>query len=625
MKIQEEATVMRKPITEIEEATILFAGDSGDGSQTIGAQMTETTALVGNDVATLPDYPAEIRAPAGSLAGVSGFQLHFSSEQIHTPGDLCDVLVAMNPAALKVHLQKLRPNGILIVNSDNFARRNLRLAGYEQNPLEDDSLTKYQVFPVALTRLTRQTLEDTDLTTRQIDLCRNFFALGMILWLYNRPMDYAMNWIKKTLGRKRPEFVVPNILALRAGNTYCEATEQFATSYNVKAAEFSPGTYRNIEGNMATVLGLIAASRQAGLPLVYGSYPITPASDILHGLAQYRNFGVVTMQMEDEIAAVGVAIGASFGGALGVTGSSGPGLALKSEAINLAMIAELPLVICNIQRAGPSTGMPTKTEQSDLLQMLYGRNGESPVPIVAPTRPYDCFDTVYEACRIAVKYRTPVIFLSDLYVAMGAEPWKIPKLAELPPIEPNFANADGFSLNGDAFEPYLREAETLARPWAKPGTPGLEHRIGGLEKSDVTGNVSYDAENHEKMVHLRAEKVARVTQDIPPTEVFGAEEGALLLLGWGSTYGPIRTAVENCLAAGVSDVAHVHIRHLNPFPSDLGEILTRFKKVLIPELNTGQLRQLIRSTYLINALGLNKVQGQPFHVSEVEAKINELL
>lgn len=623
MKNQEEAIVMRKPIKEIEEATILFAGDSGDGSQTIGAQMTETTALVGNDVATLPDYPAEIRAPAGSLAGVSGFQLHFSSEQIHTPGDLCDVLVAMNPAALKVHLQKLRPNGILIVNSDNFARRNLRLAGYEQNPLEDDSLTKYQVFPVALTRLTRQTLEDTDLTTRQIDLCRNFFALGMILWLYNRPMDYAMNWIKKTLGRKRPEFVVPNILALRAGNTYCEATEQFATSYNVKAAEFSPGTYRNIEGNMATVLGLIAASRQAGLPLVYGSYPITPASDILHGLAQYRNFGVVTMQMEDEIAAVGVAIGASFGGALGVTGSSGPGLALKSEAINLAMIAELPLVICNIQRAGPSTGMPTKTEQSDLLQMLYGRNGESPVPIVAPTRPYDCFDTVYEACRIAVKYRTPVIFLSDLYVAMGAEPWKIPKLAELPPIEPNFAN--GFSLNGDAFEPYLREAETLARPWAKPGTPGLEHRIGGLEKSDVTGNVSYDAENHEKMVHLRAEKVARVTQDIPPTEVFGAEEGALLLLGWGSTYGPIRTAVENCIAAGVSDVAHVHIRHLNPFPSDLGEILTRFKKVLIPELNTGQLRQLIRSTYLINALGLNKVQGQPFHVSEVEAKINELL
>lgn len=616
---------MRKPIEQIEEATILFAGDSGDGSQTIGTQMTETTALIGNDVATLPDYPAEIRAPAGSLAGVSGFQLHFSSEQIHTPGDLCDVLVAMNPAALKVHLQKLKPNGILIVNSDNFARRNLRLAGYEQDPLTDDSLTKYQVFPVDLTRLTRKALEDTELTTREIDRCKNFFALGMILWLYNRPMDYTLKWIKTKFARK-PQYVESNILALRAGNVYCEATEQFATSYNVKAAEFSPGTYRNIEGNMATVLGLIAASQQAGLPLVYGSYPITPASDILHGLAQYRNFGVVTMQMEDEIAAVGVAIGASFSGALGVTGSSGPGLALKSEAINLAMIAELPLVICNIQRAGPSTGMPTKTEQSDLLQMLYGRNGESPVPIVAPTRPYDCFDTVYEACRIAVKYRTPVIFLSDLYIAMGAEPWKIPKLSELPVIEPNFAK--GLSLNGDegdTFEPYLRETETLARPWAKPGTSGLEHRIGGLEKSDVTGNVSYDAENHEKMVHLRAEKVARVTQDIPATEVFGAEEGELLLLGWGSTYGPIRTAVENYIADGVDDVAHVHIRHLNPFPSDLGEILTRFKKVLIPELNTGQLRQLIRSTYFINAIGLNKVQGQPFHVFEVEAKIKELL
>ena len=616
---------MRKPIEQIEEATILFAGDSGDGSQTIGTQMTETTALIGNDVATLPDYPAEIRAPAGSLAGVSGFQLHFSSEQIHTPGDLCDVLVAMNPAALKVHLQKLKPNGILIVNSDNFARRNLRLAGYEQDPLTDDSLTKYQVFPVDLTRLTRKALEDTELTTREIDRCKNFFALGMILWLYNRPMDYTLKWIKTKFARK-PQYVESNILALRAGNVYCEATEQFATSYNVKAAEFSPGTYRNIEGNMATVLGLIAASQQAGLPLVYGSYPITPASDILHGLAQYRNFGVVTMQMEDEIAAVGVAIGASFSGALGVTGSSGPGLALKSEAINLAMIAELPLVICNIQRAGPSTGMPTKTEQSDLLQMLYGRNGESPVPIVAPTRPYDCFDTVYEACRIAVKYRTPVIFLSDLYIAMGAEPWKIPKLSELPVIEPNFAK--GLSLNGDegdTFKPYIRETETLASPWAKPGTSGLEHRIGGLEKSDVTGNVSYDAENHEKMVHLRAEKVARVTQDIPATEVFGAEEGELLLLGWGSTYGPIRTAVENYIADGVDDVAHVHIRHLNPFPSDLGEILTRFKKVLIPELNTGQLRQLIRSTYFINAIGLNKVQGQPFHVFEVEAKIKELL
>ena len=611
---------MRKPVEQIEEATILFAGDSGDGSQTIGTQMTETTALIGNDVATLPDYPAEIRAPAGSLAGVSGFQLHFSSEQIHTPGDLCDVLVAMNPAALKVHLNKLKPNGILIVNVDNFADRNLRLAGYESNPLEDDALTKYQVFQVELTQLTRKALETTDLTTAEIDRCKNFFALGMILWFYNRPMEYTMKWIKVKFAKK-PEYIESNILALRAGNTYCEATEQFAVSYDVKPAVFEPGTYRNIEGNMATVLGLVAAAHQSGLPLVYGSYPITPASDILHGLAQYRNFGVVTMQMEDEIAAVGVAIGAAFSGALGVTGSSGPGLALKSEAINLAMIAELPIVICNIQRAGPSTGMPTKTEQSDLLQMFYGRNGESPVPIIAASRPYDCFETVYEACRIAVKYRTPVIFLSDLYIGMGAEPWKIPQLSELPEIRANFAvSAD----TNNGFEPYLRDPKTLARPWAKPGTPGLEHRIGGLEKSDVTGHVSYDAENHERMVEIRAEKVARIADDIPPTEVFGAQEGEILLLGWGGTYGAIRTAVENCVAEGLP-IGHVHLRHLNPFPNDLDEILQRFKKILIPELNSGQLLQLIRSTYLINAAGLNKVQGQPFHVFELHAKIDEIL
>ena len=612
---------MRKPVEQIEEATILFAGDSGDGSQTIGTQMTETTALIGNDVATLPDYPAEIRAPAGSLAGVSGFQLHFSSEQIHTPGDLCDVLVAMNPAALKVHLHKLKPNGILIVNTDNFARRSLRLAGYEDNPLEDGTLAKYQVFPVELTRLTRKSLETTNLTTREIDRCKNFFALGMILWLYNRSMEYTMKWVKTKFARK-PQYIEANILALRAGNIYCEATEQFAVSYDVKPASFEPGTYRNIEGNMATVLGLIAASHQSGLPLVYGSYPITPASDILHGLAQYRNFGVVTMQMEDEIAAVGVAIGAAFSGSLGVTGSSGPGLALKSEAINLAMIAELPLVVCNIQRAGPSTGMPTKTEQSDLLQMFYGRNGESPIPIIAPSRPFDCFETVYEACRIAVKYRTPVIFLSDLYIGMGAEPWRIPKLSELPEIKADFAGRE--YAHGNGFEPYQRDPETLARPWAKPGTPDLEHRIGGLEKSDITGHVSYDAENHERMVEIRAEKVARIANEIPPTEVFGAQEGDLLLLGWGGTFGAIRTAVEHCVEDGLS-IAHVHLRHLNPFPNDLPSILNRFKKVLIPELNTGQLLQLIRSTYLIEAIGLNKVQGQPFHVFELQSKIDEIL
>ncbi|RKU27637.1 2-oxoglutarate ferredoxin oxidoreductase subunit alpha [Candidatus Poribacteria bacterium] len=611
---------MRKPVEQIEAATILFAGDSGDGSQTIGTQMTETTALIGNDVATLPDYPAEIRAPAGSTAGVSGFQLHFSSEQIHTPGDLCDVLVAMNPAALKVHLHKLKPNGILIVNTNDFARRNLRLAGYEEDPLESDDFTKYQVFRVELTRLTRTALETTQLSTSEIDRCKNFFALGMILWLYNRPMEYTMKWIKAKYA-KRPQYIEPNILALRAGNTYCDMTEQFAVSYDVKPAPFEPGTYRNIEGNMATVLGLIAASHQSGLPLVYGSYPITPASDILHGLAKYRNFGVVTMQMEDEIAAVGVAIGAAFSGALGVTGSSGPGLALKAEAINLAMIAELPIVVCNIQRAGPSTGMPTKTEQSDLLQMFYGRNGESPVPIVASSRPFDCFEAVYEACRIAVKYRTPVIFLSDLYIGMGAEPWKIPELSELPEIKPNFATSAGPS---DEFEPYLRDPETLARPWAKPGTLGLEHRIGGLEKSDVTGHVSYDPDNHEKMVEIRAEKVARIANDIPPTEVFGAQEGDILLLGWGGTFGGLRTATENYVSEGLP-IGHVHLRHLNPLPNDLGDILNRFKKILIPELNSGQLLQLIRATYLIDAIGLNKVQGQPFHVFELHAKIDEIL
>ena len=611
---------MRKPVEQIEAATILFAGDSGDGSQSIGAQMTETTALIGNDVATLPDYPAEIRAPAGSLAGVSGFQLHFSSEQIHTPGDLCDVLVVMNPAALKVHLHKLKPNGILIANSDNFARRNLRLAGYEEDPLESDDLTKYQVFRVELTRLTRKALETTQLSTAEIDRCKNFFALGMILWLYNRPMEYTMKWIKAKFARK-PQYIEPNILALRAGNTYCDMTEQFAVSYDVKPAPFEPGTYRNIEGNMATVLGLVAASHQSGLPLIYGSYPITPASDILHGLAKYRNFGVITMQMEDEIAAVGVAIGAAFSGALGVTGSSGPGLALKAEAINLAMIAELPIVVCNIQRAGPSTGMPTKTEQSDLLQMFYGRNGESPIPIVASSRPFDCFEAVYEACRIAVKYRTPVIFLSDLYIGMGAEPWKIPGLSELPEIKPNFSTRTDASTE---FEPYLRDPETLARPWAKPGTLGLEHRIGGLEKSDVTGHVSYDPDNHEKMVEIRAEKVARIANDIPPTEVFGAQEGDVLLLGWGGTFGALRTAAENYVDEGLP-IGHVHLRHLNPFPNDLADILKRFKKILIPELNSGQLLQLIRATYLIDAIGLNKVQGQPFHVFELHTKIDEIL
>ena len=608
---------MKKQKQSIEEATIMFASDSGDGSQTIGTQMTEASAIAGNDVATLPDYPAEIRAPAGSLAGISGFQLRFSSLTIHTPGDICDVLVAMNPAALKVNIDKLKPNGILIVNIDNFAPRNLRLAGYSSNPLEDRSLTKFQIIPVELTRLTREALKDTGLTQREIDRCKNFYALGMVCWMYNRPMGYAFQWLKEKFATK-PQYIEANTLALKAGNIYCEATEQFATSYEVKPAKFVPGKYRNIEGNMATALGLVAASQKSGLQLVYGSYPITPASTILHELARYRNFGVKTLQMEDEIAAVGVAIGASFSGALGVTGSSGPGMALKAEAINLAMIAELPMVVCNIQRAGPSTGMPTKTEQADLLQMFYGRNGESPLPIIAASRPSDCFETIYEACRIAIKYMTPVIFMSDLYIAFGAEPWLVPEVSDLPTIDVDFPT----DTNG--FEPYLRDEATLARPWAIPGTPGLEHRIGGLEKADISGNVSYDPENHEQMVHLRAEKVARIANDIPPIEIFGQSSGELLVLSWGGTYGAIRTAVEHKQAESKS-VSHVHLRYLNPLPKDLGDVMKGFKRVFIPELNLGQLRLLIRAEYLVDAAGLNKIQGQPFHVFEVESKIDELL
>ena len=608
---------MKKQKQSIEEATIMFASDSGDGSQTIGTQMTEASAIAGNDVATLPDYPAEIRAPAGSLAGISGFQLRFSSLTIHTPGDICDVLVAMNPAALKVNIDKLKPNGILIVNIDNFAPRNLRLAGYSSNPLEDRSLTKFQIIPVELTRLTREALKDTGLTQREIDRCKNFYALGMVCWMYNRPMGYAFQWLKEKFATK-PQYIEANTLALKAGNIYCEATEQFATSYEVKPAKFVPGKYRNIEGNMATALGLVAASQKSGLQLVYGSYPITPASTILHELARYRNFGVKTLQMEDEIAAVGVAIGASFSGALGVTGSSGPGMALKAEAINLAMIAELPMVVCNIQRAGPSTGMPTKTEQADLLQMFYGRNGESPLPIITASRPSDCFETIYEACRIAIKYMTPVIFMSDLYIAFGAEPWLVPEVSDLPTIDVDFPT----DTNG--FEPYLRDEATLARPWAIPGTPGLEHRIGGLEKADISGNVSYDPENHEQMVHLRAEKVARIANDIPPIEIFGQSSGELLVLSWGGTYGAIRTAVEHKQAESKS-VSHVHLRYLNPLPKDLGDVMKGFKRVFIPELNLGQLRLLIRAEYLVDAAGLNKIQGQPFHVFEVESKIDELL
>ena len=612
---------MSKPRQTIEDAVVLFAGDSGDGSQTIGAQMTQTSAMAGNDVSTHPDFPAEIRAPAGSLAGVSGFQLHFSSQDIFTPGDKCDVLVAMNPAALSENREYLKPNGLLIVNTDNFQKKNLNLAGYVSNPLEDDSLSQFQIFSIELTRLTHEALAETELTSKEKDLCKNFFALGVIFWLFNRPMDYTLRFIKETLGARYPKFVEPNILALKAGVAFAEATDQVASTYEVKPAKFQPGKYRNIMGNAAAAIGLIAASQKARLQLVYGSYPITPASDILHELSKYKEFGVKTMQMEDEIAAVGSAIGASYGGALGVTGSSGPGIALKGEAIGLAVMVELPLVILNIQRAGPSTGMPTKTEQSDLLQVLYGRNGESPVPVIAASRPSDCFDTAYEAARIALKYMTPVFFLSDNSIANGAEPWKIPDASTLPAMTTRFVSNGS---NTEEFMPYARDEETLARSWAVPGTPGLEHRIGGLEKQDLTGNVSYDPDNHEKMTRLRDEKVARIANDIPPTEVFGQDGDELLVIGWGGTFGTLRTAVKNKQAEGVS-VSHVHLRYLNPLPADLGDIISRYQKVVVAELNLGQIATIIRARYLVDAIGFNKIQGQPFYVYEVESKIDEIL
>lgn len=608
---------MTKLRETVEEATIMFAGDSGDGSQTVGAQMTETSAIAGNDVATFPDFPAEIRAPAGSLAGVSGFQLRFSSSDIHTPGDLCDVLVAMNPAAVKVHLRSLKPNGILIVNSDNFGERNLKLAGYDSNPMADGTLDKYQVFSVELTKLTRRALEGSDLSPKEMDLCKNFFALGMVFWLFNRPMDYTMRFIEDKFSKK-PKFIEANTRVLKAGYAYCDMTEQFATSYEVKPAKFPPGKYRNITGNSGVALGLVAASQISGLQLVYGSYPITPASEILHELSRYKSFGVKTMQMEDEIAAIGVALGASFAGALGITGSSGPGLCLKSEFINLAIMTELPIVILNVQRTGPSTGMPTKTEQSDLLQMLYGRNGDSPIPVIAASCPADCFETTYEACRIAIKYMTPVICMTDLYIAFGAEPWLVPKSDQLPRIEPNFRT------DPEGFQPYLRDDKTLARPWAIPGTPDLEHRVGGLEKEHITGSVSYSGENHEMMTRLRAEKVERITQDIPPTSILGEPSGKLLVLSWGSTFGAVKSAVERKHEQGTS-VSHVHLRYINPLPADLGDILHKFDHVLIPEINLGQLRHVIRDRYLVDALGYNKIQGQSFDVSDVVNAIDEVL
>jgi 2-oxoglutarate/2-oxoacid ferredoxin oxidoreductase subunit alpha len=602
---------------DIERVTIRFAGDSGDGMQLTGTQFTRATAVFGNDISTLPDFPAEIRAPAGSLPGVSGFQISFSSLDIHTPGDEPDVLVAMNPAALRTNIGDLPAGGALIVNQDAFMANNLKKAGYEDNPLSDGSLKQYNVFEIPISTLNARALEDLDMTSKQVDLTKNFFALGLMFWLYERSMEPTLRWIEAKFAA-RPVIAEANRRALKAGYAFGETTEMFHTTYRVAPAKLAPGTYRNITGNEATALGFVTAARLAKRDLVYGSYPITPASDILHQLATYKNFGVKTFQAEDEIAAIGSAIGASYGGHMGMTASSGPGIALKSEALNLAVMVELPLVVIDVQRAGPSTGMPTKTEQADLLMAMFGRNSDSPVPIVAPATPAECFDYAIEAWRIALRYMTPVIYLSDAFLATGAEPWPIPAVDGLPDISVE-NHTDRAS-----FQPYARDGETLARPWAVPGTPGLEHRIGGLEKADVTGNVSYDPENHHRMQVLRAEKVARVANDIPPLEVYGPPQGDLLILGWGSTYGAIRSAIERLQAEGWS-VAHAHLRYLNPFPANTGEVLGRYRKVLIPEVNLGQLSLLIRARYLVDVIGYNKVRGKPFRIAEIRQAAEELL
>jgi 2-oxoglutarate ferredoxin oxidoreductase subunit alpha len=620
------STLTAPPISKttpkiIDRAVIRFAGDSGDGMQITGSQFTNTVALYGNDIATFPDFPAEIRAPAGTLPGVSGFQLHFSSGDVYTPGDAVDVLIAMNPAALKVNLADLKANGILIVNSDSFKETDLRKAQVTVNPLEDHSLDKYRLFSVELERLTRTALEHLGLDAKSMDRCKNFFALGMCYWLYNRSMEPTVRWIQDKF-KNKPLLVEANKLAMKAGYSYCEATEAFQVSYEIPPAKLSPGTYRNLSGNQALAMGFITASQKSGLRLFQGSYPITPASDILHELSQYKDFGVITFQAEDEIAAITSAIGAAYAGALAITTTSGPGMALKTEAMGLAIAVEIPLVICDIQRGGPSTGLPTKTEQADLLQALFGRNSEAPIPIVAAATPSDCFWAALEASRIAIKYMVPVIVLSDGYLANGAEPWRIPEASEIPEIPVKFATEP----NGPdgRYLPYKRNPDTLARPWAIPGTPGLEHRIGGLEKQDVTGNINYEPLNHEKMVRIRAAKVAAIAQDIPDAVPAGDPEGDLLIVAWGSTHGAITAALHTQRAEGAR-IGHVHLRHLNPLPSNLGEVIGRYKKVLVPELNMGQLLWVLRAKYLVDAVGLNKIQGRPFKQAELEQKIEEML
>ena len=606
-----------KPTQSLAEVTIRFAGDSGDGMQLTGTQFTNTTAILGNDLSTLPDYPAEIRAPAGTLFGVSGFQIHFGSTEINTPGDQCDVLVAMNAAALKVNVGGLVDGGAIIVNTEGFNDRNLKLAGYTSNPLKDGSISKHQVFEVDITKLTALALQDLGLSSKLVDRSKNFFALGMMYWMYNRPMESTIDWISSKFASK-PEIKEANLRVLKAGWNYGETTEIFKVRYEVARAKLPQGKYRNITGNQATAWGMMAAAKKARLELFLGSYPITPASDILHELSMYKHFGVKTFQAEDEIAGVTSALGASFAGALGCTTTSGPGVALKTEALGLAVMVELPLLVVNVQRGGPSTGLPTKTEQADLLQALYGRNGEASIPIVAASTPAECFSMVFEACRIALKYMTPVFFLSDGYLGNGSEPWLIPDFSKLPDISPTFRTEK------DGFLPYLRDEATLSRPWAIPGTPGLEHRIGGLEKQHLSGNVNYEPLNHEFMVKLRTEKVERIANDIPLAEVEGDKKGDLLVVGWGSTYGAIRTAVMR-LRQNKKSVSHLHLKHLNPLPKNVGEILYNFKHVLVPEMNLGQLVKVLRAKYLVPALSMNKIQGLPFKASEIENKIVEIL
>ncbi|GAA3423251.1 2-oxoacid:acceptor oxidoreductase subunit alpha [Streptosporangium sandarakinum] len=614
---------MTKQVQQLDRVIIRFAGDSGDGMQLTGDRFTAGTAEFGNDLSTLPNFPAEIRAPAGTLPGVSSFQLHFADHDILTPGDAPNVLVAMNPAALKANLSDLPRGGDIIANTDEFTKRNLQKVGYTANPLEDDSLAEWRVHAVPLTSLTVKALEGFDLSKKDAERSKNMFALGLLSWLYHRPTEATIQFLE-TKFAKKPDIAKANIAAFQAGWNYGETTESFSVSYEVKPAKLAPGVYRNISGNQALAYGLIAASVRSKLPLFLGSYPITPASDILHELSKHKRFGIRTFQAEDEIAGVGAALGAAFGGALGVTTTSGPGVALKAETVGLAVTTELPLVVVDVQRAGPSTGMPTKTEQTDLLMAMYGRNGESPVPIVAPATPSDCFDAAVEAARIAVKYRTPVMLLSDGYLANGSEPWKVPSAAELPDISVDFATAPN-GEDGTTFLPFARDPETLARPWAIPGTAGLEHRIGGIEKAEGTGNISYDPNNHDKMVRLRQAKIDGIAADIPELEVDDPDGDArVLVLGWGSTYGPIAAAVRRIRKSG-GKVAQAHLRHLNPLPANTGEVLRSYDKVLLPEINLGQLALLLRARFLVDVISYNRVRGLPFKAEELASVIQDVI